>query len=410
MSRQDHVLTVFLASPGDVQPEREKVEEVIHEFNVMWSRPFRIRLELVRWESHAYPGIGTDAQAVINDQIQDDYDVFIGIMWHRYGTPTGRAGSGTAEEFDRAHARYKRDPSSINLMFYFKDSEPISEHTDPIQIAKVREFQSALQSAGVLYWTFSSLDHFEKLTRIHLARQVQNSGAFKALIVDPPIGSKPTKKAKTTTPDLAFSRTGDNGAFAAMMRAHQAFVDGALDSMTRSASVNAVLAAYRKETADTVKGINALTVMMTADRSKVAEALIALPQLITQLEKSLIELANGLDRELPLYGAASSTAMDAFIGSAVARIGMGRNTQLLKMHEGSLQGVLRWRDVTEQLQKATQSASDSTLIIPDATEGLATAKRKVMLALGRLIVLRGNELVLLREGEILIRDLLGRPA
>ena|SRR3989337_1199459 len=32
-------------------------------------------------ETHTYPGIGEDAQDVINKQIDDDYDIFIGLMW-----------------------------------------------------------------------------------------------------------------------------------------------------------------------------------------------------------------------------------------------------------------------------------------------------------------------------------------
>ena len=70
----------------------------------------------MRWETHAYPNFGIDAQDVINEQIPDDYDLFVGIMWCRYGTPTGRAGSGTVEEFERAKARYDADKNSVQLM------------------------------------------------------------------------------------------------------------------------------------------------------------------------------------------------------------------------------------------------------------------------------------------------------
>ena len=99
MPRQEHVLSVFVASPNDVQEERARLEEIVKELNDTWSRQLGLRLELLRWETHAFPNIGEDAQAVINEQVPTDYDVFIGIMWHRSGTPTGRAGSGTIEEF-----------------------------------------------------------------------------------------------------------------------------------------------------------------------------------------------------------------------------------------------------------------------------------------------------------------------
>jgi hypothetical protein len=410
MPRHQHVLTVFLASPSDVREERETVEEVIRDFNLAWSRSFGICLDLVRWETHAFPGAGDDSQAVINDQIPDDYDVFMGIMWCRFGTPTGRAGSGTVEEFYRARERFKRDPSSIKLMFYFKDREAAPLHTDPNQLVQVGEFQSALQADGVLYWQFSDPEHFRRLASIHLARQVQNSGAFKALFSNPQVDSRSPNDVETIVPNLAFSRTDDDSPFPTMMSAHQVFMDRSLDSINSSATMNSLFSAFKKQADDTAQGINALAAMVTADPEKVNAALNALPQKFAQLIRALNQLTAGLERELPLYCAASSAAMDAFIGSAVARIGMGRNERLLQMHAGSLQGIIKWRNITEQLQRATQNAFNSISIIPEATEELAVAKRHAMLALSRLIVQRGNELVLLREGEILVRDLLGQQS
>ncbi len=66
------------------------------------------------------PGIAEDAQAVVNPQI-GPYDLFIGILWNRFGTPTGRAESGTREEFDQAYARWQRDPGSLEIWMYFSE-------------------------------------------------------------------------------------------------------------------------------------------------------------------------------------------------------------------------------------------------------------------------------------------------
>ena len=150
MARQEHVLSVFVASPGDVEAERGKLEDVIRELNHTWSRELGIRLDLVRWETHAYPSFGIDAQDVINEQIPDDYDLFVGIMWCRYGTPTGRAGSGTVEEFERAKARYDADKNSVQLMVYFKDEPIPPSQLDPAQLAKVNAFRASLGDQGGL--------------------------------------------------------------------------------------------------------------------------------------------------------------------------------------------------------------------------------------------------------------------
>jgi hypothetical protein len=41
-------------------------------------------LDLIQWETHAWPGFGADAQDVINREIEPG-DIFIGIMWRRIG-------------------------------------------------------------------------------------------------------------------------------------------------------------------------------------------------------------------------------------------------------------------------------------------------------------------------------------
>lgn len=173
MPRDERVVVVLVASPSDLEPERSRLEEVIRELNLAWSRTLLLRLELVRWETHGYPGIGEDAQDVLNRELIDAPDIFIGLMWGRYGTPAGRAGSGTEEEFTRALARYRKDPASVQIMFYFKDAPLSPSEIDPEQLARVQKFRMSLGTEGALYWKFVTLEEFERLLRLHLARQIQ---------------------------------------------------------------------------------------------------------------------------------------------------------------------------------------------------------------------------------------------
>ena len=170
------LLSVFVASPSDVAEERECLETVIRELNLQWYNSRGIRLELVRWETHAYPGVSSDPQAVINEQIDNDYDIFIGILWKTFGTFTPRAGSGTEEEFNRAYMRYKNDPSSLRIMVYFKTAKVDLADIDPAQLGLRNEFQSRLGPKGTLYWQFDSIEDFASLVRIHLSRCVEDWG------------------------------------------------------------------------------------------------------------------------------------------------------------------------------------------------------------------------------------------
>ena len=118
-------ITLFVGSPDDVNDERNSVERVTRELNDLWGPVLDIRLELVRWESHAVPGFGADPQEVINQVIPDDYEVFIGIMWTRFGSPTNRAESGTEEEFVTAYSRWLRDSNSVRIMFDSLVTRPV---------------------------------------------------------------------------------------------------------------------------------------------------------------------------------------------------------------------------------------------------------------------------------------------
>src|SRR5436309_1752518 len=159
MPRTITKVSVFIASPGDVAAERDELCDVINELNLIFAPQHGIELDLKRWETHAWPGFGEDAQAVINDRI-GAYDIFIGILWNRLGTPTGRSPSGTVEEFRRAYELWKQHKRP-SLMFYFRRSPSDLSTVDEIkQKLQVVEFKHALQGMGALFWEYPDLKEF----------------------------------------------------------------------------------------------------------------------------------------------------------------------------------------------------------------------------------------------------------
>ncbi|MCX5902409.1 MAG: DUF4062 domain-containing protein, partial [Proteobacteria bacterium] len=169
MPKHEMVLYVLVSSPNDVRPEREEVLNVIAEWNQTWSRELGVRLDPLRYETHTHPNFDTDPQTVINKQIGDDYDIFIGILWARFGTSTPRADSGTIEEFQRAYSRHKKDPDSISVKFYFKDEQIRPSEIEVEQLNKVQEFKKEVSALGGLYHTFTNIDEFAKLLRMHIS-------------------------------------------------------------------------------------------------------------------------------------------------------------------------------------------------------------------------------------------------
>jgi hypothetical protein len=159
MGNSPSLYRVFLASPGDVAAERNLAADVIEELNVTHGPLGNYRLELLRWETHATPGAGRPQQ-VINDLI-NQYDIFVGVMWKRFGSPSGVADSGTQEEFDIAFARWQEDNARA-LMFFFSQKKvpPAVSQEDLDQQSRVFQFKQSL-TGKALTWSYKNPANFE---------------------------------------------------------------------------------------------------------------------------------------------------------------------------------------------------------------------------------------------------------
>jgi hypothetical protein len=177
MPKETTVLQIFVASPSDVKDERNLLDTVVTELNRIWSNSLGVTLELLKWETHTHPSFGTDPQAVINEQISQDYDAFIGIFWSKIGTKTPRAISGSVEEFERAHARWRTNNKSPEIMIYFKDEPIPPSKIDANQIAAVQEFKNSMSEKGGMYSQFEDLSGFESSIRSHLSAITQKFAA-----------------------------------------------------------------------------------------------------------------------------------------------------------------------------------------------------------------------------------------
>src|SRR5450759_5964406 len=141
MPRQTHAFKIFVASPSDVAEERAILETVVTQLNQIWSSTLDLIFELLKWETNVHPSFSSDPQEAINEQIAPDYDVFIGILWGRIGTPTPRAESGTIEEFDRAYSRFTSGKNMPEIMLYFKDAPIAPSKIDTNQMEKIQSFR-----------------------------------------------------------------------------------------------------------------------------------------------------------------------------------------------------------------------------------------------------------------------------
>ncbi len=169
-------LKCFIASPSDVESEREECEKVIATINREVANPRSIHIEAVKWETHSHAAIGSDGQAVLNEQLcPEEADIFIGVFWCRFGSPTPRSGSGTAEEFERAFSRWQKDHSN-RIQFYFKTAAQQPDKIDCAQLEKVKAFKKKIGGGcGCFYREFKDLDEFKMLVRSALIAEIESA-------------------------------------------------------------------------------------------------------------------------------------------------------------------------------------------------------------------------------------------
>jgi len=160
------VIRVLIASPGDVQKERDVLTDVVHAWNAANFAATGVLLLATKWETHAYPASGDRPQAIINKQIVDDSDILLGAFWCRLGTPTAVSASGTAEEIERLRARGKK------VLLYFSTAPPPPGH-DIRQLDLLKDYQHSLEK-DTLYWNFADCDELYRSSSRHLSTVMHN--------------------------------------------------------------------------------------------------------------------------------------------------------------------------------------------------------------------------------------------
>ncbi|MGB8599742.1 MAG: DUF4062 domain-containing protein, partial [Burkholderiales bacterium] len=153
------VFRVLIASPSDVEEERDIAVQTIQEWNDLNSAERQIVLLPLKWETHSSPEYGKRPQEVINKQVVDHCDLLVGIFWTRVGSPTGKADSGTVEEIERVANANKP------VMLYFSKVKEDPDKLDIEQVIKLRDFKKKTIKDALIE-NYSDLKEFsDKLAR-----------------------------------------------------------------------------------------------------------------------------------------------------------------------------------------------------------------------------------------------------
>jgi 2-polyprenyl-3-methyl-5-hydroxy-6-metoxy-1,4-benzoquinol methylase len=155
------VYRILIASPSDVEAERETARNVILEWNGSHSDD-DVYLEPVMYETHVAPDLGTNPQQIIHEQIVESCDLVIGMFWTRIGTATENHPGGAVEEVKQF---YDEDSRAI---VGFSERDPPRTDIDYEQMQQVDEFKAECQGKGLVF-TYESLEEFKHVLTQRLA-------------------------------------------------------------------------------------------------------------------------------------------------------------------------------------------------------------------------------------------------
>jgi|GEM_PF-1468433 len=200
--RADCSLHVFVATPRDVAAERDRLGLIVRDLSAAFAE-HGLTLELLDWRD-VVPDLGRPEDVIVDQLPVKKWDIFIGVLWARFGTPPGRKDpetgkpflSGTEEEFTLA-CRSWRETSKPCILFYrCKRPVPV-DWLDPKQIALVQQFFTGFEAGGEypgLYQEYETVDDFERRVRQDLLKLLlEYSRGEKQAVLESEVGERVRK-------------------------------------------------------------------------------------------------------------------------------------------------------------------------------------------------------------------------
>lgn len=97
---------LLVSAPGDLPEEDIRaVFDAVARWNVLYGKPQGATVVPTHWSHHSAAEHGTRPQESLNKQLVEGADILVALFWHRLGSPTGEAESGSVEEIEEATAR-----------------------------------------------------------------------------------------------------------------------------------------------------------------------------------------------------------------------------------------------------------------------------------------------------------------
>ena len=124
MSQIVKQIKVVISYPSDVDKEKDIIVKLCDTLSNHIFVKKNIHIKLIDWAENV-PRIitGEGPQRTIDKYFKEqDYDIYIGILWKRFGEPKTNGLTPTEGEFEDAFKRYKKTGRPL-ITFFFKEEK-----------------------------------------------------------------------------------------------------------------------------------------------------------------------------------------------------------------------------------------------------------------------------------------------
>jgi hypothetical protein len=184
-------LRIFVSSPSDVLAERDKVDDICRAItsNVGYGEP---HITVLRWERLLEPGVGRTQEMIMAKA--GSFEVFVAILWSRFGSTTGHDGigaeiseSGTVEEIWRVFDWVKEGKIRGEYVLFYQCTRDVSIDSDFDQVSAVqRLFKDIESQRKAIITKYKSVEDFEAKFTKHLKSIVDRVRTAPQVLSQPP--------------------------------------------------------------------------------------------------------------------------------------------------------------------------------------------------------------------------------
>lgn len=213
------IVSLFIASPGDVATERNHVAGVAAALNRNTAAERDVQFKVLGWKTDVRPRVHEQGpQGPIDEDLPIvQCDIVVGILWKRFGTPIPEMGGETGTEHEiRAAIAASRQSGKPEVVICFNDApyRP-KDVAESKRATRVLEFREQIRG---LELTYDGADDFRDKIRDYLEKYLKahhpvTPGKTTAAIAGDPTRYVKALREETSHFDVQGLKFGDNRAY-----------------------------------------------------------------------------------------------------------------------------------------------------------------------------------------------------